>query len=193
MRYALRRYIPPVTRILLIESGSRSITEALLPRLQSTFGPGVQVDLVTCYPGQPENLPEGSAVYRVADYAGRPNRRRLYQELRALDYSLTGIVCSGEALMKKWKWALAAKVPAKVFIINENADFFWLDYAQRGTLARFALARSGLAGSGAARTAAHIAAFPFTLIFLLLYAATVHTRRALRGLTSRRPSAPPPY
>jgi hypothetical protein len=186
LRYVLRRHIPPIARILLVESGSRSITEALLPRLRSAFGERIRVDLVTCYPGQPAGLPAESAVYRVSEYAGRTGRRRLYRELRALNYSLTGIVCSGETIMTKWKWALAVQVPAKIFVINENADFFWLDYTQRRIIAHFALVRSGLAGAGAARTAAQIAAFPFTLLFLLLYAATVHTRRALRQLTKTR-------
>ena len=29
--------------------------------------------------------------------------------------------------MAKWKWALALRLPAKVFVINENGDYFWLD------------------------------------------------------------------
>jgi hypothetical protein len=39
----------------------------------------------------------------------------------------------------------------------------------------------GLAGSGAVRTLASALAFPFTLLYLLLYAAVEHARRALRG------------
>ena len=182
MRYFFRRHIPPLERILLVESGSRSITEALLPRLRAAFGSGVAVDLVTCYPGLPPGFRPEDSVYRVSGYAGRAGRRRLYRELRSRRYSLTGVVCSGEPIMTKWKWALAAQIPAKVFVINENADFFWLDYTQRRIIAHFVLVRSGLAGSGAARTAAHLVAFPFTLAFLLLYAATVHSRRALRLL-----------
>ncbi len=96
-----------------------------------------------------------------------------------------GIICSGEPIMTKWKWALAARVPAKVFIINDNADYFWLDRAHLGMLRRMAAARLGLSGSGAARGLGQAAAFPFVLAYLLLYAAAVHLRRALRLLTLR--------
>ena len=37
------------------------------------------------------------------------------------------MICSGEPVMMKWKWALALRIPAKDFIINENGDYFWLD------------------------------------------------------------------
>lgn len=182
MRFFFRRHIPPFERVLVVESGSRGITQLLLPRIRAAFGSRIAVDLVTCYEGVPASLPEGNRVFRVSEYAGRRGRRRLYRELRAAGYSIVGIVCSGEPIMTKWKWALAAQLPAKIFIVNENADFFWLDYSQRGIIAHFALVRSGLAGAGAVRTAAGIAAFPFTIGFLLLYAATVHFRRALRML-----------
>ncbi len=180
MRLFFHRRVPPVERILLVESGSRSIAQALLPRIFSAFGPEVPVDLVTCYPGLPDGFPPGGRVFRVSEYAGRAGRRRLYRELRGLGYSLLGIVCSGEPILNKWKWALAVRIPAKLFIVNENADFFWFDYGQRGVMIHFALVRSGWAGTGAARTAAQIAVFPFTLAFLLLYAAAVHSRRFLR-------------
>ena len=91
-----------------------------------------------------------------------------------------GIVCSGELVMTKWKWVLALRIPAKIFIINENGDYFWLDRVHLGTLRRFVLFRSGLAGAGAVRTLARLISFPFTLLYLLLYATTVHARRALR-------------
>ena len=28
--------------------------------------------------------------------------------------------------MTKWKWLIALRIPAKVFIVNENGDYFWL-------------------------------------------------------------------
>jgi len=116
--------------------------------------------------------------------ATRADRRKLYRELRGRHYSLMGIVCSEEPLMLKWKWALTARVPAKVFVINENGDYFWLDRMHLKPIRNFVLLRAGLAGSGAVRTLARVVSFPFTLLFLLLYATTVHTRRALRKATS---------
>lgn len=179
MRCLLRRRIP-AGRILFVESGSREITERLLPMLQRNHG--APVDVVTCFPGVPEGLPPGASVFRTADYRGRSGRKRLYRELRARGYALLGILCSGEPIMTKWKWALVLKVPAKVFIVNENADYFWLDFAHRSILVHFAFLRSGLTGIGGLRTLVRLAAFPFTLAWLLAYAAWVHSRRALRLL-----------
>ena len=75
---------------------------------------------------------------------------------------------------------LGLRIPAKIFIINENGDYFWLDRLHLSSLRQFVLFRSGLAGSGAVRTLVRLAAFPFTLLYLLLYAAVAHAGRALR-------------
>jgi hypothetical protein len=180
VRYFFGRRNPPVERVLLVESGSRSIAEGVLPRIRNVFGSHVRVDLVTCYPDLPAGFPPETRVFRVSEYAGRTGRRRLYRELRALGYSAAALVCSAEPIMTKWKWALAARLPVKLVIINENSDFFWFDYDRRGVIVQFALVRSGLAGAGAVRTAARFLAFPFALVFLLIYAAVIHSRRALR-------------
>jgi len=75
---------------------------------------------------------------------------------------------------------LGLRIPAKIFIINENGDYFWLDRMHLGTVRRFVLFRSGLAGSGAVRTLVRLISFPFTLLYLILYATSAHARRALR-------------
>ena len=72
------------------------------------------------------------------------------------------------------------RIPAKIFIINENGDYFWLDRMHLGALRQFILFRSGLAGAGAVRTLVRLVSFPFTLLYLLLYASAAHARRALR-------------
>jgi len=82
--------------------------------------------------------------------------------------------------MTKWKWVLAARLRAKVFIINENGDYFWLGRGHLDPLRQFVILRAGLAGSGAVRTLARVFSFPFTLAYLLLYASVAHGRRALR-------------
>ena len=181
MRYFLSRRIPEPSSILLVESGSRGLLESLIPNLRETWSDDIFIDLVTCYAKPPEGFrPENTRIYRVTDYRGREARRRLYRELSQNRYSHVGIVCSGEPLMTKWKWVLALRIPAKVFIINENADYFWLDRGHVGTLREFVLLRSGLAGAGAVRTLARVFSFPFTFAYLLLYATIVHARRALR-------------
>jgi hypothetical protein len=181
VRYFLSKRIPDATSILLVESGSRSLIEHVGASIRDSWGPAVAVDLVTCYSQLPAGFDPGrTRVYRVTDYRGRDARKRLYRELQARRYPLLGIVCSGEPLMTKWKWALAFRLAAKVFVINENGDYFWLDRGHLDPLRQFVILRAGLAGSGAVRTLARVFSFPFTLTYLLLYATAVHTRRALR-------------
>jgi hypothetical protein len=181
VRYFFTRGQPQAARILLIESGSRYLFEGLISGLRETYGEEVAIDLVTCYPGLPEGFcAENTTVYRVTDYRGRAARRRLLTELLANRYSILGMICSAEPIMTKWKWALALRLPAKVFVLNENGDYFWLDYGHWSTIRHFVLFRAGLAGAGAVRTLARLVLFPFTLLYLLLYASVLHSRRAFR-------------
>ncbi len=77
---------------------------------------------------------------------------------------------------------LAARLPGKVFVLNENGDYFWLDRGHLAAIRYFILFRAGLTGSGAVRTLARVVLFPFTLLYLILYAFAVHFRRSLRTL-----------
>jgi hypothetical protein len=182
MRYFFRRRVPALRRVLLVESGSRSLLDNLLPSLFKTYGDEMHVDLVTCYGGVPEGFRESvGAVYRVGDYNGRARRSQLYRELAANRYDVMGIICSDEPIMTKWKWALAARLRAKVFVLNENGDYFWLDYSHAGTMCHFVLFRAGLTGSGAAATIARLLFFPFTLAYLMMWAAAAHIRRKVRA------------
>ena len=133
---------------------------------------------MTCYPGLPNGFRlENTLVYRVSDYRGRAGRSRLYDELKRNRYSVLGMICSAEPVMTKWKWVLAAQLPAKIFILNENGDYFWVDWGHWSVIRHFALFRVGLAGAGAVRTLGRLALFPFTLLFLLCYAAIAHLGR----------------
>lgn len=182
MRYFFRRRLPPeVRRVLLVESGSRYLFEELISGVRSSFGDDIFVDLVTCYPGLPKGFQSHNTnVYRVTGYRGRAGRKRLYRELARNRYSIAGIICSAEPIMTKWKWVLAFRLPAKVFVLNENGDYFWLDWGHWKAIRQFFLYRAGLAGAGAVRTIARLVFFPFTLSYLLLYAGAVHARRSLR-------------
>jgi len=180
MKYWLSRAEPQGTRILLIESGSRSLMETTVPLLLNTWAGDYRFDLVTCYGGVPDCLPPDTDVFRVYDYATPERRKRLLAELRSRDYAYAGMICSAEPIMTKWKWMLALRVPAKVFIINENGDYFWINRENWSIVREFALVRAGLHGAGAARTLARIAAFPFAVLYLLLYAFNAHARRAVR-------------
>lgn len=172
--------MPKATGILLVESGSRGIVEGVIPGIRECWGSDARIDLVSCFATLPRGFDDSTRIYRVGEYRGRNARGRLYRELSRNGYSHLGLVCSGEPLMTKWKWVLALRIPAKVFMINENSDYFWLDRRHLGPLGRFVLIRAGLEGTGAVRTIARVVSFPFTFLYLLLYATSAHVRRALR-------------
>jgi hypothetical protein len=176
VRYFLRRHIPEPSRILLVESGSRRITEILIPRVRAQFGASIPIDVVTCVPAAPAGVTD---IYNVNEYRGWRSRLALARELRARGYGIAGIVCSAEPMLNKWKWGVVAVLPAKLMIANENADWFWLDRAHWPHIRRFVKHRAGLADAGIVRAAARLAIFPLTLSYLLLYAAAAHFRRAL--------------
>ncbi len=182
MRHFFTRSVPPFSRVLLVESGGRELFENLLPVLYQNH-PEILCDLVTCYAGAPKNFREDQgAVYRVTDYPAGPARQQFYKMLGGNGYNIVGIICSAEAIMTKWKWMLAARLPGKILVLNENGDYFFVDYGHLPTIRYFILFRAGLTGSGAVRTLARVVLFPFSLLYLILYAITVHSRRILRTL-----------
>jgi hypothetical protein len=178
LRYFFRRYIPPFTRVLLVESGSRGAFDALVPLLYQIHGENMELDLLTCHQTTPVGF--RGRVYRVEEYSSPAARRRLVSELASSKYSSLGILCSGEPIMTKWKWALVARLPAKVFVINEFAGFLYLDWGNVRNLAAFARVRLGLTGAAATPAVVRLISFPFALVFLLLFAAVVHTKRRIR-------------
>jgi hypothetical protein len=180
VRYFLSRRDPPLTRLLLIESGSRSIIEGILPHLRTVWGPEAAIDLVTCYPGMPAGFGPQTVVYRVNEYGSPQRRRELIRLLRSRRYSIAGMICSAEPIMTKWKWLIALRVPAKIFILNENCDYFWLHRTSIAAIRQFSLVRLGLSGAGAFRTAGRLILFPFSVLFLLLYAFSAHAGRLMR-------------
>jgi len=181
VRYFLSGRLPQVTSILLVESGTRGLLEGLIQGLRQAWGEQINIDLVTCYATLPKGFEaHNTRLFRIGDYRGSAAQRRLFRELAANNYALVGILCSGEVVMAKWKWVIALGMAAKVFIINENGDYFWFDRMHLGAIRQFVLYRSGLAGSGAVRTLVRLISFPFTLLYLLLYATSAHARRVLR-------------
>jgi hypothetical protein len=179
LRYFFSRRIPPFTRVLLVESGSRKVSERLLPVLNEKWRE-IEIDLVTCYPGEPQGF--HGRVYRVTDYTGPVQRSRLYRELAARRYGLTGILCSADPIMTKWKWVLAARLRSKIFVVNENADFFWLDRGHWRNAVRMVQTRTGISGAAGVSALAQWVFFPVTLVYLLLFAGVVHLKRKVRML-----------
>jgi hypothetical protein len=180
VRYYRRSWIPPFARVLIVESGSRSLVEGLLPGIYSTYGPETAVDVVTCYAGAPRGLNlDSGCVFQVSDY-GPQDRHRLLAQLLDRHYTILGIICSAEPIMTKWKWWLTWKIPAKVFILNENGDYFFVHLANWRIIFHFVLFRAGLTGSQAVHTLGRLLLFPFTLAFLAGFAGWVHLKRRLR-------------
>ena len=123
----------------------------------------VEIDLVTCYAGEPAWIQRGR-VFRVTDYGGGSGRNQLVgRSGAARTIPLAGIICAAEPIMTKWKWWLGAKVPAKIFVINENGDYFWLDRGHWRLILQFALYRAGLTGSAAVPALVRLVLFPLTL------------------------------
>lgn len=135
------------------------------------------MDLLTCYEGTPTGFT--GAVFLTHDYPDNAARDRLMQEFRANRYDLVAIVCSDEPVMTKWKWFTAIKVPVKVLIVNENADWFWLDRGHWGTIRQFFSVRTGLSGSGALTQPLQAAVLPFSLLYVTTLSAWIHLRRRL--------------
>src|SRR5580698_3679047 len=167
--------------MLLIESGSRSLLEGILPHLRTVRGPDTAIDIVTCYAGLPAGFGPETIVYRVADYGSPQGRRELIRLLLSRQYSIAGMICSAEPIMTKWKWLIALRIPAKIFILNENGDYFWIHRDHVSNIRQFSLVRLGLSGAGAIRTLGRMLIFPFSVLFLLLYAFAAHTGRFARS------------
>lgn len=174
----LSKRVPKLERIVLVESGDREIAEKFLPHM---YEHSPLIDLVTCFAGPPVNFdPSRGRVYDIAGYQGRDGRTRLYEELWHNSYSAVGVICADQPIMTKWKWAISAQLPGKLFIVNENVDYFWVDRGNWKTVRHFVLFRAGLSGADAVRTITQLLVFPFTVVFLLLWAGWAHARRRAR-------------
>ncbi len=185
LRYFLRPHkAPPIRKILLVESGSRHLLERLIPNLRMVYGEQVHFDLCTCFPGAPQSLTADSRIYRTGEFRTGAERKALFQQLRANGYDATGLICSAEPIMTKWKWMVAYQAGAHAFLINENGDYVWFDRLHSSGLTAYARTRLGFEDSGAVRTLARILLLPVSLLYLLLYAGKVHALRALRQIGS---------
>jgi len=194
MRWFFSQNAPAVDRLLLVESGPRSVAEAVVPRIRKLFGDDVPIDLLTCLRTDPEGLTSDGAVlnaaqnqaarapkvWRVIDCNDTDSRWELLWSIRYERHPVTAIICAGSPIMMSWKLATLALLPSKFLIINENADFFWLDRSQLSALTNLLTQRAGLQQDLAVRIVGRAIIFPLTLIYLLGFAACVHARRLVR-------------
>ncbi len=168
---------------MLVESGPRPLFDGFVGRLYDTNGQNIQIDLVTCYTGHPEGFRESNgSVYRIQDYRGWEGAKRLATGLRAKGPSVLGIICAGVPVMAKWKWLLLAALRSKVFVMNENGDYFWVDYSNWRIILHFMAFRAGMTGEDGVWLPLRMLLFPFGLAYFAAYAAWMHSRRWMRSL-----------
>ena len=172
---------PKSDSILLVESGTRGLLEGLIAGLRQAWGDQIPIDLVTCYATPAQGL-------RAAQYARLPRRRlprarrartpvsrTRRQPLRAGGDHLLRRNCHGQVEM-----GAGAAHSGQAFYHQRERRLLLVRPPHLGTIRQFVLFRSGLAGSGAVRTLVRLISFPFTLLYLLLYASSAHARRAMR-------------
>jgi hypothetical protein len=149
--------------------------------------PKARYHLLTCWPettNAPRFPPAGPyhSLFRASDYPTSLDKIRLLIALARRRWRVLVILCTGETVLWRWKMLALAMFPSKVLIANENADFFWLDWAHRRNLRQFIAVRGGVNRDEIAATVLRALVFPFTLVFLLLTALYLYTRRWRRLL-----------
>lgn len=183
MRWIFSRHIPPIAEFLLVESGPRTITEKVIGRFRQLYGEKVPIDLLTCLPSDPPSLCADGVqgeVFRVIGCNDNRTRWRLLRKIRAKRHSVVAIICANSPILGFWKMAALTFFPCKFLIVNENADFFWLDLGHRDAIKRFLLHRIGSLEGSALQRVATILTFPIAFAYLLCYALVVHAVRLIR-------------
>jgi hypothetical protein len=179
MKDFFRGAVPQPRSILAIESGSPHILRRALGGIRQMF-PEAQLHLCTCWP---DPAPDGvSTLFRVADYPSQRDKIRLLLTFRRSRYDVLVILCSQEPIMYAWKMMVLLLVPAKTLIVNENGDFFWLDWQNRGALRQFLATRWVIIRKEFLLTILRAIVFPFTLLFLIANAVFFYARRWRRLL-----------
>ena len=173
MKYYFRKKVPLAHDVLFIESGSPKVTRRALGGIRQIF-PGARYHLLTCRSDAP--TVRFDTVFRTFDYPSWWSKLRLLLSFRRKRWEVMAILCTGERILWRWKILALALVPAKVLVVNENADFFWLHWGNWRTLRQLLAARWGVNLGGLCSTTLRVLVFPFTLLFLLFIAAFLYTR-----------------
>ena len=181
VRWILRKGVPPIRRLLLVESGPRKDTEQLIRTLRSTICGDAPIDLFTCLPDDPIGLGADYRAWRSFEAGNHSERWKMLLGLRQERHTAAAIVCSNSPLLAGWKIVLAALLPAKILLIDGRDGFFWLDRAHWRETLRLGISRSGIRSPEFLRRALHAAILPFQLCLLLGFAAKVHLARLVRS------------
>lgn len=168
-------------RVVLVESGPRPLFDGFVGDLYEQHGQNIQIDLVTCYTGHPRGFkPENGNIYRVQDFRGWEGAKQLVHLLRGRYPTTLGIICAGVPVMAKWKWMLFAALKAKVFIMNENGDYFWVDYSNSKLMLHFMAFRVGMTGENSIWLPLRLLVFPLAMAYFAAYAVWMHAKRRMR-------------
>ena len=186
----------PQTRdILLVESGSQEIFRRGLATIRRSF-PSARLHLLTCWADPPPG--PIASIHRVRDYALRRDKLRLLRSLRKQPTDILAVLCSKEPVMYSWKMMAILLIPSKTLILNEHGDFFWLDWQNLKELRKFLQARWTIFRREFLLTALRALVFPFTVLFLLINAIWLYSRRwrrlllwKIRGESNGRDGARP--
>lgn len=167
-------------QILIVESCPREVTERFLRHVYEEQR-SRRVDLLTCYAGAPLEFDTArGSIFSIHQPEIASNRRRFISGLNSSPYTLIAIFCAGSSVLNKWKWAVALRTRAKVLIVNERADFFFFDLANRRFAGRLLTERLRIKGSLDLRAIAKVFLVPFTIAFLSCYAGVVQFGRVRR-------------
>lgn len=181
MRWFLRKKVPPIERMLLIESGPRSDALDLIPQLRASVCGAAPLDLFTCLPDDPDGLGASARRWRSFNAATHTERWRMLLELRRQRHAAATVLCSNSPLLALWKVALVLLLPAKILVVDKEQGQFWLDIAHWRQAARLAVSRSGVRNPEFLRAVANVAFLPIGLCILLAFAAKVHLAKLMRS------------
>lgn len=179
MKYFFRRRIPDAADVLLIESGSPAVARRAIERIRSIF-PSARYHLCTCHP-LPSQTPF-TTVYQANEYPTGWQKLKLVLSFCRRGWSVLVILCTGEPILWRWKMLALFLMPAKVLVVNEHSDFFWLDWGNRRTLRALAGIRWGVNLEDIFFTMLRALVFPLTFLFLLASVVFLYLRRARRLL-----------
>ncbi len=181
MRWFLRKKVPPIERMLLIESGPRSDALELIPQLRASVCGAAPLDLFTCLPDDPDGLGASARRWRSFNAATHTERWRMLLELRRQRHAAATVLCSNSPLLALWKVALILLLPAKILVVDKEQGHFWLDIAHWRQAARLAVSRSDVRNPEFLRAVANVAFLPIGLCILLAFAAKVHLAKFMRS------------
>jgi hypothetical protein len=162
-----------------MESGSPEVARQALVQIRKVF-PEAQYHLLTCQSDPPPEI--FADTFQVFNYPTAWQKLRLLHSFRSKKWEVMVILCTGEPIMLYWKMLAVLLIPAKVLIVNENKDFFWLDWENRGNARHLLRDRWGLNLEQVFYTLLRALVFPITLLILLSTAAFLYLRRVRRLL-----------